>query len=144
MDDRIEQRRAPRRRRALVSGGPRFTWLFALVFLPIETYLSFWHGPVSISGYSVNVVGVAIMLWGAVSLRRGRAYAEGLLAAGWGWTTAVFWRGTNLRFMLAREGEALDYGSLELWLAPLFTIVVAAGFIRSVIRLLNHAPGERA
>jgi hypothetical protein len=96
------------------------------------------------SGYAVNVVGVAVMLWGAVGVRRGRFYADGLLAAGWGWTTAVFWRGTNLRFALAREGEPLDFGSLELWLAPLFTIAVAAGFIRSLIRLVNHAPAERA
>ena len=125
------------------SRGARSTWIFALVFLPIETYLSFWHGPISISGYTVNVVGVAILLWGAVSLRRGRAYAEGLLAAGWGWTTAVFWRGTNLRFGLASEGEPLSFGSTELWLAPVFTMVVAALFARSLIRLVNRAPGRR-
>jgi hypothetical protein len=127
-----------------VSSRTRFTWTFALVFLPIETYLSFWHGHVSISGYTVNVAGVAIMLWGAVSLRRGRAYADGLLAAGWGWTTAVFWRGTNLRFALARAGEPLDFGSFELWLAPLFTVLVAVGFMRSLLRLVNHAEGDRA
>jgi hypothetical protein len=144
MDARIEQRSAPRTGHELVSSGTRVTWMFALIFLPIETYLSFWHGPVSISGYIVNVVGVAIMLWGAVSLRRGRAYAEGLLAAGWGWTTAIFWRGTNLRFMFAGDGEPLAFGSLELWLAPMFTIIVATGFIRSLVRLVNHASGERA
>ena len=41
---------------------------------------------------------------GVISLRRGRPHAEGVLATGWGWTTAVFWRGTNLRYWFATEG----------------------------------------
>jgi hypothetical protein len=70
--------------RTLESTVVRFTWSWALIFLPIETYLSFWEGPISVSGYVVNVVGVGITLWAVVGLRQGRPYAEGLLATGLG------------------------------------------------------------
>ncbi|HZI80558.1 MAG TPA: hypothetical protein VFD69_13645 [Vicinamibacterales bacterium] len=96
----------------LQSRVVRFTWSWAIVFVPIETYL--------------------------VSLRRGRPYAEGLLATGWAWTTAVFWRATNLRYEIARDGEPLDFRSLELWLAPVFTLMAGAALAGSVVLLLNR------
>lgn len=116
----------------------KFTWIWAAVFVPIETYLSFSGTPAPISGYAVNVVGVGITLWGAVSLRRGRPYAEGVLAAGWAWTTAVFWRATNLRFWLAGEGEPLSFGSIELWFAPVFTVMAGVALIGSLTLLVNR------
>ena len=122
----------------LQSRVVRFTWSWAIVFVPIETYLSFRGGTIPLSGYVVNVCGVAIMLWALVSLRRGRPYAEGLLATGWAWTTAVFWRATNLRYEIARDGEPLDFGSLELWLAPVFTLMAGAALAGSVVLLLNR------
>jgi hypothetical protein len=114
-----------------------FTWIWAVVFVPIETYLSWSSAPPRFSGYVVNVFGVGIMLWGVVSLRRRRPYAEGLLAAGWGWTTAVFWRGTNLRYWLAAQGKPLSFGRLELWLGPLFTIIAGAALVGSLVLLLS-------
>ena len=114
-----------------------FTWIWAVVFVPIETYLSWWNAPPRFSGYVVNVFGVAIMLWSIVSLRRRRPYAEGLLATGWGWTTAVFWRGTNLRYWLAGQGKPLSFGRLELWLGPLFTIIAGAALVGSLVLLLK-------
>ena len=114
-----------------------FTWIWAVVFVPIETYLSWWSAPPRLSGYVVNVFGVGIMLWSIVSLRRRRPYAEGLLATGWGWTTAVFWRGTNLRYWLAAQGKPLSFGRLELWLGPLFTIIAGAALLGSLVLLLN-------
>jgi hypothetical protein len=121
-----------------------FTWLWAAVFVPIETYLSFSGEPYPLpgygvlSGYVVNVLGVGLTLWGAVSLRRGRSYAEGVLAAGWGWTTAVFWRATNLRYWYAAEYGELEFGSKELWLAPLLTALVATVFLGSLILLVRR------
>jgi hypothetical protein len=115
-----------------------FTWIFVVVFVPIETYLSWSSDPTAFSGYAVNVFGVGIMLWGALSLRKARPYAEGLLATGWGWTTATFWRGTNLRYWLATHGEPLYFGSLELWLAPVFTLMAGAALAGSLVLLLNH------
>ena len=114
-----------------------FTWIWVVVFVPIETYLSWGSAPPRFSGYAVNVFGVGIMLWGLVSLRRGLPYAEGLLATGWGWTTAVFWRGTNLRYWLDAQGKPLSFGRLELWLGPLFTIIAGAALVGSLVLLLN-------
>lgn len=115
-----------------------FTWIWAVAFVPIETYLSWSSAPTAFSGYAVNVLGVGIMLWGTVSLRRSRPYAEGVLATGWGWTTATFWRGTNLRYWLAAHGEPLYFGQVELWLGPVFTILAGAALAGSLVLLLNH------
>jgi len=117
----------------------RFTWLWAVVFLPIETYLTWSHaGTILNSEYAVNVIGVGIAIWGALSLRAGRPYAEGVLATGWGWTTAVFWRATNLRYWLAAEGRPLGFGRLELWLAPVFTMLAAAALVVSMVVLVTR------
>ena len=120
-----------------------FTWISAVVFVPIETYIT-WSIPHTprLAGYAVNVIGVGIMLWGVISLRGGRQYAEGVLATGWGWTTAVFWRGTNLRYWLAAEGKSLSYGTMELWLAPVFTMMAAAALLGSLVLLVRRHKGS--
>ena len=116
-----------------------FTWIWAVVFVPIETYLTWSHAHTLVhSGYVVNVLGVAITLWGAIGIRGGRPYAEGLLSTGWRWTTAVFWRATNLRYELAAEGKPLSFGSVELWLAPLFTMMAAAALAGSLVLLVSR------
>jgi hypothetical protein len=119
------------------------SWLWAIAFVPIETYISFTGEPYPapglgvLSGYAVNVLGVAVTMWGIVSLRRARRYALSLVTAGWAWTTAVFWRATNLRHWYAAEIGELDFGSKELWLAPIATGIVASAFVGSVVLLLK-------
>jgi hypothetical protein len=117
-----------------------FTWLWAIVFVPIETYLSFLRTPFPLSGYAVNVLGLGITVWGTFSLRRDRPYAEGVLAAGWAWTTAVFWRGTNLRYWYAAEVGDLSFGPIELWLGPIFTAMAAAALLGSLVLLVGDRP----
>jgi hypothetical protein len=56
---------------------------------------------------------------------------------------AVFWRGANLRHWLAAEVEPLSYGRLELWLAPVFTMMAAAALASSLV-LLRAGAGARA
>jgi hypothetical protein len=116
-----------------------FTWIWAVVFVPIETYIT-WSTTHNLlnSGYAVNVLGVVIMLWGVVSLRGARPYAEGVLATGWGWTTAVFWRGANLRYWLAAEDKPLSYGPMELWLAPIFTVIAATALLCALVLLVRR------
>ena len=116
------------------------TWKGAIVFLPIETYLTFREGAFPISEYAANIIGVCIALWGVASARRGKPYADGLLAAGWAWTTAVAWRATNLRYWVASEGEPLDFGSLELWLGPVLTMLAAAVLAGSLVLLVKGQP----
>src|SRR5215470_1343956 len=103
-----------------------FVWVGAVIFLPIETYLTFSRAPAPISGYAVNVLGVLVALWGSVSLRQGKHYGEGVLATGLGWTTAAAWRATNLRYWAAEQGQQLDFGATELWVAPLLVVISAA------------------
>jgi hypothetical protein len=51
---------------------------------------------------------------------------------------------TNLRYWLADDGEPLSFGSIELWLAPVFTIMAAAALAGSVILLLNSSAERNA
>jgi hypothetical protein len=119
------------------------SWLWATAFVPIETYISFTREPYPVpglgvlSGYTVNVLGVGITMWGVISLRRAKWYALSLVTAGWAWTTAVFWRATNLRHWYAAEFGDLEFGSKELWLAPLVTVLVGSAFVGSVVLLLR-------
>lgn len=79
---------------------------------------------------------------GCYQPRRGHPYAEGVLATGWGWTTAVFWRGTHLRYWLAARGEPLSYRTQELWLAPVFTMMAAAALLGSLVLLVRRHKGS--
>ena len=114
-----------------------FVWIASVVFLPIETYLSLSRTPIPVSGYAVNVLGVFIALWGTVCVRKGKPYGEGMLATGLGWTTAAAWRATNLRYWVAEQGQPLDFGQLELWVAPALTVLAGAALVASLVLLLN-------
>jgi|SRR5215471_19302715 len=115
-----------------------FVWVGAVIFLPIETYLSFSRTPAPISGYVVNVLGVFIALWGTISVRQGKPYGEGVLATGLGWTTAAAWRAANLRYWAAEHGQQLDFGAAELWVAPLLVVTSGAALLGSLALLLNR------
>lgn len=60
------------------------------------------------------------------------------VATGWAWTTAGFWRATNLRYFFASHGEPLTFGPVELWLAPVFTTLAGAALTGSLVLLLNR------
>ena len=116
----------------------RLTWYAAIVFIPVETYICIVDGTFLRSEYFVNVTGAGILLWAAISLRKGKPYADGLLAAGWAWMTAVSWRATNLRYWFAADNETLMFGDIELWLGPVFTVVCAAALTGAVILLMRR------
>jgi hypothetical protein len=85
----------------------------------------------------MNVLGMGLMLWGAVSARAGRSFAPGLLTAGWSWTAATFWRATSDRFWWVSSGGALYAGRIELWLGPAFTALALAGLAGSLVLVLR-------
>ena len=84
-------------------------WL--AIFAPIETYLS--RSALLNGNYTVDLASMIMMavgVWMAFGRRRG---AAAVLAGGWAWETASFWRGATTRFDrlaagLPVEGEAPD------------------------------------
>jgi len=129
--------------RKLTGAVTAFTFAWLLVYVPLETYVT-----LSIAGlrglvyasYVMNVVGMGLMLWGAVSARRGQPSAPGLLTAGWSWTAATFWRATSDRFWWISRGGTLYAGTIELWLGPIFTALAVMGLAGSLILVLKPQP----
>ena len=115
-----------------------FAWL--IVYFPPETYVTWSIAGVRgwlYSSYLLNIAGMALMLWSAVSARRAQAIAPGLLAAGWAWTAATFWRATSDRYWWVSQGRSLYAGPVELWLAPLLTALALVMFVASLALLLR-------
>jgi hypothetical protein len=103
-----------------VTGGSRH-WILAGCFLaisvPVETWYS-WRGGLTDPYYLVKVVGWILL--GSGALRLGNTDPRSglmLLAAGWAWFGANFWRAVADRFMRVAAGQTLRLGSLELWFA---------------------------
>ncbi|MEX2270451.1 MAG: hypothetical protein WD690_03210 [Vicinamibacterales bacterium] len=90
-----------------------FTIAFLVVYAPIETWYSWpelWD-----PYYVVDFVGIVLLAWGAMSHRGNAGFRNlAVLAAGFGWTAANFWRALFDRVFEVAEGTALDYGWMEL------------------------------
>lgn len=122
---------------ALVVG---FTFAGLAVYFPLETYVTWSIAGVRgflYSSYIANVVGMGMMLWGSVATRKGQPFGPGLLATGWSWTAATFWRATSDRFWLTSLGMPLYAGPMELWLAPIVTGLAVVGLAASLVLLVS-------
>jgi hypothetical protein len=111
-----------------------------------ETYVTVsiaGPGGLLYSAYIMNLIGMALMLWSAVAARRARPTAPGLLAAGWAWTAATFWRATSDRFWWVSQGHALFAGPMKLWLGPALTVLAMLGLFGSLILVLNSPMRRR-
>lgn len=121
-----------------------FTWL--IVYAPLETYVT-WSiggaGGLLHSAYILDVAGMGLMLWGALATSRGAPAGSTILAVGWSWTAAVFWRATADRFWWSSLGHSLYFGPSELWLAPAITAVAVGGFVASLVLAIRHTRGDR-
>ena len=120
------------------------TLVFLAVYVPAETYatLSIAGLPgLLYSAYILNVVGMALMFWGAMSARRFEPAGPALLSIGWSWTAATFWRATSDRFWWASQGNQLWAGNTELWLAPLLTAATVGLLIASMVLVFRTASG---
>jgi hypothetical protein len=127
------------RLRRLVVG---FTFAGLAVYFPLETYVTWSIAGIRgflYSSYVANIVGMVLMLWGAVAARKGRPFGPGVAATGWGWTAATFWRATSDRFWLTSLGMPLYAGAIELWLAPVITGMAIAGLIASLVLLFRSS-----
>ena len=111
----------------------RFTLALLFVYAPLETWAS-WP-TLANPFYLVDVVGFALLLWGALaSLRVRPGVAPGVLCAGYAWSAANGWRALALRIDTLQRGGEVDVGLIWLLvigeivaltsLAPLLLLVV--------------------
>jgi hypothetical protein len=122
-----------------------YTFLWLLIYAPLETYVTIsiaGIGGLVYSAYIMNVLGMALMFVGAIFGKRGRAVAPGVLTAGWSWTAATFWRATSDRFRWAEISGAFYFGRIELWLGPILTAMACLGLAAS-LRLVVQASRSR-
>jgi hypothetical protein len=118
-----------------VSAGPGL-WIFTVCFLAtsvsIETAYS-WRTGLTDPYYLVKVVGWVLLASGAIQLRRSRVDAGlALLAAGYGWLAANFWRAVADRLSHIAAGQTLRLGSVELWFAGACLLVSLVGMAWSL------------
>lgn len=130
--------------RRLAHWTTLFTFAWLIVYAPLETYVTWSIAGISgllYSSYILDVVGMGLMLWGAVATKRGAPAGSAILAVGWSWTAAVFWRATADRFWWASLGHTLYFGPSELWLAPAITTVAVGAFVASLLLAIRQAKG---
>ena len=85
----------------------RFTLALLLVYAPLETWASWPH--LTNPFYLVDVVGFALLLWGALASLRARPdVAPGVLCAGYAWSGANGWRALALRMETLQQGGEVD------------------------------------
>jgi hypothetical protein len=122
-----------------------YTLTWVVVYFPLETFVT-WSiaGPRGFMNpsYVENIVGMGLMLWGAVSAKRGRPFAPGLLTTGWSWTAATFWRATADRFWWVSLGYDLFAGRIELWLGPILTALAVIGLSGSLVLVFRSQPTQ--
>ena len=84
-----------------------FTLALLLVYAPLETWASWPH--LTNPFYLVDVVGFALLLWGALASLRARPdVAPGVLCAGYAWSAANGWRALALRIETLQQGGQVD------------------------------------
>ena len=119
-----------------------YTFVWVIIYFPLETYVT-----LSIAGlrgllyaaYIMNVIGMGLMLCGAVSASRRQRVAPALLATGWSWTAATFWRATADRYWWVSLGHSLYAGPIELWLGPILTALACGGLAGSLLLVFRSA-----
>lgn len=99
----------------------RCTLSALVVYFPLETWAS-WSDGLTDPFYLVDLIAMALLLWGAVhSLRARPNAAPGVLCGAFGWTAANGWRATFGRIQEISQGGTLDHGAAELWLVSIGT-----------------------
>ncbi len=105
---------------------------FLAVSVPVETLYS-WPGGLTNPYYLVKVVGWTLLAFGVMHVRRGRPQlGQVLLAGGFGWFAANFWRAVADRFSDLEAGGTLRLGSIELWFAGSCLLVSMLGLALAV------------
>jgi len=106
---------------------------FLVVSASIETAYS-WRNGLADPFYLVKLAGWALLAAGVLKFRgSNRSLGLALLAGGWGWLAANFWRAVADRVVRIADGQALRLGSVELWFAGACLLVCLCGLAWSLI-----------
>ena len=118
--------------RRVETGLAWFTLVALVFFAPGETWVTLAMTDGDIASlvhplYLIDVIGMVLMLWGALhSLRARPLPAPGLLCAGLAWMASNGWRSTWFRVASRAEGNPLFYGSAEMWVTLGLTALALA------------------
>ena len=113
------------------AGLSRLSVGFLAFSIPVETVYS-WRLGLADPYYVAKVVGWILLAAGVAQLRTPRT-SLALLAAGWGWFGANFWRAVADRFARLAAGQVLSLGSLELWFAGSCLLISLIGLAWSLV-----------
>jgi hypothetical protein len=113
------------------AGLSRLSVGFLAVSISVETVYS-WRLGLADPYYVAKVVGWILLAAGVAQLRTPRT-SLALLAAGWGWFGANFWRAVADRFARLAAGQVLRLGSLELWFAGSCLLISLIGLAWSLV-----------
>ena len=102
----------------------RSTLVLLCLYVPLETWAS-WPA-LSNPFYLVDVIGFALLLWGAMTSLRARPdVAPGVLCAGYAWSAANGWRALALRMETLQQGGEVD--ATLVWLLVVSEVVALTG-----------------
>ena len=111
--------------RSVETAVARFTLALLLVYAPLETWVS-WPSGLTNPFYLVDVIGFALLLWGALaSLRARPGLAPGVLCAGYAWSGANGWRALALRMETLQQGGEVDVTLV--WLLVISEVAALTG-----------------
>ena len=115
------------------AGLSRLSIGFLAISIPVETVYS-WRLGLADPYYLAKVVGWVLLAAGVAQLRTAStSLALALLAAGWGWFAANFWRAVADRFARLAAAQVLRLGSLELWFAGSCLLISLIGLAWSLV-----------
>ena len=120
----------------------RFTLVLLLVYAPAETWVS-WPSGLTDPFHLVDVVGFALLLWGALaSLGARPGVAPGVLCAGYAWSGANGWRALALRLESLQEGGEVNVTLV--WLLVVAEIAALVGLALLLLLVLESRTPVRA
>ena len=118
----------------------RFTLALLVVYAPLETWASWPH--LTNPFYLVDVVGFALLLWGALaSLRARPEVAPGVLCAGYAWSGANGWRALALRMETLQGGGEVDVTLV--WLLVISEVVALTGLALLLLLVVESRAPSR-
>jgi len=113
-----------------------FTIVILVIYVPFETWYSLprlWD-----PFYLVDFIGMVLLGWGVVLCRRAPSRGLAVLATGYGWTGANFWRALFGRVQAMAQGDVLRLGWAEMCFVACGTVVALVGLAWS-LRLATRA-----